>query len=141
MKTALSLLAILACAALAGCAGSGVDDSLDRITDTTWRLQHVRKTAVPEQVVVTAIFADGKVTGNGGCNDYFGKCEFDGTEVAVGPVAATKKYCAGQAGATETEYFTYLEAVVRWGLMDDGRLQLFRADGEALTFQPASPAP
>lgn len=131
----LVMILFAACSVLGGCAGSGASDSLDTITGTGWQLQHVRKTAVPAEVVVTADFAEGKVTGNGGCNDYFAACEFDGTTVKIGPVGATKKFCAGPAGDTETEYFAYLAAVVRWEMMDDGRLQLFRADGEALTFR------
>jgi len=81
------------------------------------------------------------VNGNGGCNDYFAACAFDGPKVAIGPVGATKMLCPDPAGATEAEFFNYLEAVVRWEFMDDGRLQFFRADGEALTFRPASSAP
>lgn len=139
MKILFSILTT-AVLALGGCAGSDGDDPLERVAGTPWQLQHVHKTAVPEGVVVTADFAEGRVTGNGGCNDYSGTCRFEGETVTIGPIGATKKYCDGPAGATEHEYFACLEAVVRWQLLDDGRLQLVRADGETLTFRPSPKA-
>ncbi len=36
---------------------------------------------------------DGEMRGNGGCNNFFGTYDLDGTRLKVGPIAATKRAC------------------------------------------------
>ena len=45
--------------------------------------------------------SDGELTGNGGCNQFFGNYDLNGTELKIGPLAATKKMCRDM-GAEQT---------------------------------------
>jgi heat shock protein HslJ len=139
MKLLITMLMLTALVA-GGCRGSGEGNDPEQLAGRTWRLQDMAGTAVPADVVITAVFSSDEVKGNGGCNDYFSACKFDGGNVSFGPVGATKKFCDGPAGTLENVYFDVLKSSVRWLLLDDGRLQLVRADGEALTFGPAGKA-
>lgn len=66
---------------------------------------------------LTADFGDdGKVQGSGGCNTFSGPYEEDGTQLRIGPLAATEKACTAPEGANEQEqgYFAALASVVRF---------------------------
>ena len=139
MRRSIPIL-MMAVLAAGGCRGSGDGGDPQELAGRTWRLQDMAGAAVPADVLITAVFAADKVSGNGGCNDYFSDCRFDGGNVSFGRVGATKKFCDGPAGTLENVYFDILQRSVRWQLLDDGRLQLVRADGGALTFLPAGKA-
>ena len=59
---------------------------------------------------VTADFgADETLSGSGGCNSYTANYTSDAGQIAIGPVAATKKACPGDVMDTEQQYFAALE--------------------------------
>lgn len=39
--------------------------------------------------------AKGELSGSGGCNNFFGTYDLNGTALKIGPLASTKKMCAG----------------------------------------------
>ena len=82
-------------------------------------------------VEVTAVFGvDGRVTGSGGCNRFFGPYALDGEQLAIGPLATTRMACFEPAGVGEQEaaYLAALGRVATWSIRED-RLQLRDPDG------------
>lgn len=60
---------------------------------------------------VTAVFGDdGTLTGSGGCNTYSATYTSGSGEIAIGPVAATKKACPDEVMTMEQQYFAALAA-------------------------------
>lgn len=51
---------------------------------------------------------DGKITGNGGCNRFFGIYTQDGNTLQIGPIGSTKMACANLR--QEQEFFQTLTA-------------------------------
>jgi heat shock protein HslJ len=93
-----------------------------------------------EGVEVTATFGDdGRVTGSGGCNRFFGPFALDGESVVIGPLATTRKLRLEPAGVGEQEaaFLAALGRVATWSIRED-RLQLRAADGALqVDFRPA----
>ncbi len=73
----------------------------------------------------------GELTGYGGCNQFFGQYEENGTRLIVGPLASTKKACMGDAMASET---AFLRAIQNAHQFSGTRLELnlLDADGETI---------
>jgi heat shock protein HslJ len=94
-------------------------------------------------VEVNAIFgADGRVTGSGGCNRFFGPYVADDEAISIGPLASTRMACAEPEGVMEQEAacLAALERVATWSIREirlelrdaDGALQVAFAPGEAV---------
>jgi heat shock protein HslJ len=107
------------------------------LTGTSWRLLYYRKSTVMEGTEITATFEDGQVKGMAGCNSYFGAYQVQGQRLTVGQVGVTEMFCMEPEGLMEQEAF-YLETLgdAQRYEFTDGRLMIFRSDGEALTFEP-----
>ncbi|GAB7016954.1 META domain-containing protein [Methanogenium cariaci] len=90
---------------------------------------------------VTAVFGtDGQVTGNSGCNTYFGSYTTDKPSISVGPLGLTLMYCETPAGVMEQEtgYLAALEAAVTYQLSGED-LTLQTKDGSvSVRFMQAS---
>ena len=73
----------------------------------------------------TATFADGTVTGSGGCNQFNASYELDGEEITIGPAAATRKACPEPEGIMEQEqqFFAALERA-KTVTLSPGKLEL-----------------
>jgi putative lipoprotein len=142
-------LATLALAALLGCAAppatghpAGKDGegttSMDALAGKTWTLvQFDDKSPAPAGRAITAVFADGKISGSGGCNRYSATVTSSSQgALKVGAISATKMACAGPAGSNEQRYFAALEKVETYAL-EEGRLVL--SPGRMI-FREGSPA-
>src|SRR5699024_1699961 len=104
-------------AVLAGCATmTNPSQTSAPIEGNTWLLtgQLIAGTwaPVPDDLVVSLTLADGRASGNGGCNSYFGSYDLQGQDLDIGQVGSTMMACAGAAGETERAYFDNLEDVV-----------------------------
>jgi heat shock protein HslJ len=78
---------------------------------------------------ITATFADGRISGNGGCNEYGGPYTADGSTIRIGPIVSTKRACADPAAnQQEADYFAALELAREFELRTDG-LWLLREGG------------
>lgn len=89
---------------------------------------------------VIALFADGKVSGSTGCNNYSASYEISDSQITIGPAMTTRKQCAEPEGimAQEQEYLQALAAVMQFKLTED-RLELRDSNGSLqVTF--SSPA-
>jgi heat shock protein HslJ len=78
---------------------------------------------------ITATFGEGRISGNGGCNEYGGPYEARRSTIRIGPIMATKRACVDAAATQqETEYFAALELARSFELSSNG-LTLLREGG------------
>jgi heat shock protein HslJ len=90
---------------------------------------------------ITAVFSDGKVTGNAGCNSYGAGYRIDGMNLTIEPPVSTKMYCGEPEGLMEQEnrYLNLLTSVAGYRI-DGNRLDLLDEGGAALlTFSAGRP--
>ena len=69
------------------------------------------------------------ISGNGGCNDFFASIEANDGAIEVGPVGATRRFCAEPAGVMEQEaaFFAALESAATY-TVDGDFIELRNAD-------------
>jgi heat shock protein HslJ len=91
-------------------------------------------------VAVTLEFADGRVSGTGGCNNYGGPYRVSGSNLTIGPeLVSTKIACPAPADGVEQRYLEVLPTVKQYRVAGD-KLQLADADGKTLLeFTKADP--
>ena len=111
----------------------------------TWTLIGMDKTGtsitLSPSVMTTAIFtADGKVSGNAGCNQYNGGYVLTGASaIGISPLATTKMYCPDPAGRQETNYLTIFQNAATWEVSDvSGKLTIGAGTGNSLLYQKTS---
>jgi putative lipoprotein len=125
----MGILAVL----LAGCgaAGSPGGDALD---GTAWILTEYNGTPVIAGSQVTIAFADGQVTGRGGCNSYGGGYTARDSRLSIAELASTAMACLAP-GVMEQEAVVLgiLGAAERYEI-SGGELRIRSAQGEMLTF-------
>jgi heat shock protein HslJ len=108
----------------------------------SWALSAIDGSPIPGGVVATADFADGTVSGSGGCNRYSAPYTVDGGKLTVGPVMATRRACSDAAMTVENEFLARLGTAASWE-MNAGQLVISAATpGQDLTFTSGSgPSP
>jgi heat shock protein HslJ len=74
--------------------------------------------------------SNGEMRGSGGCNNFFGTYDLNGSQLTIGPIAATKKYC-GDRMAGETKFLNALQNAHRIEATHFV-LNLFDKDGDKL---------
>ena len=108
----------------------------------SWLLQTMEGDPILDGQPLTANFgADGRLTGQAGCNNYFADYSVpaDGDTLAVAAPGATRMLCAEPEGlmAQETAFLTLLESAVSYQI-EDGQLVLQDEVGQPLlTFSAA----
>lgn len=119
--------------------GSGVRDQ--PLEGTEWILDQEasRFANATSAAVVTAQFgADGRLTGNGGCNDYFTSYEVDGSALTVSAkIGSTRRLCADLIGGVESAYFARLPKAKSYAI--DGRELTIRTSGKPLVYRALDP--
>ena len=80
--------------------------------------------------VYTISFQEGRVSGMGAPNRYFGPYTLDNSRtLSIGNLASTMMMAFREPdGLKENEYFAYLSKVTRWDLRE-GKLELYSSDG------------
>jgi heat shock protein HslJ len=96
----------------------------------TWRLVGSRG----ETPLTVTFGADGRVSGNAGCNAFMGRYSVDDQTISVGPLASTRRACAApELQLQEQTFLKNLQAVTR--LETSGpQLTLITRDGTRLPF-------
>lgn len=89
------------------------------------------KQDVPADVFVDARFADGAVSGSGGCNVYNGEATVSGATLKVGPLATTQIACEGPAADIEKAYLAALASAATFTATADA-LTIFDGSGAAV---------
>lgn len=126
----------------AGEDGSAVlpSEPADALAGTSWQLSPTAPNVL-DRYLITAAFADGRISGKAPVNTYSASYEVEGTHLTIGAIASTAM--AGDASAMQAEgaYFAALSAVSSFDLTAT-QLELFGADEEhaLLTFGPAATA-
>ncbi|WP_265581507.1 META domain-containing protein [Methanofollis aquaemaris] len=105
------------------------------LVGTTWVLDtyHLGDIAVRviEGTEITAVFGeDGKLTGSGGCNNYFATYNLSGSSLEIGPAGSTKMICAEPEGIMKQEetYLSILKAVKGYEI-EGNQLKLLDMNG------------
>lgn len=87
---------------------------------------------------ITAEFKDGKLSGNGGCNQYnasYQQPQDDGFgKIMIGKIASTKIFCSEEINAQESSYFQALEQVREYKLTDEGLILPYPSPSRFLLF-------
>ncbi|MFA9491108.1 MAG: META domain-containing protein [Anaerolineales bacterium] len=127
----------LVCVALLTTAGcQSVEGSKTPTLDgSNWELFAYGKTKPILGTTITANFSDGEIRGTAGCNSYFGSYTTDGMGIEFGELGWTAMACLNPPGVMEQETLVmeFFMNAERFEL-EDGRLYIYRTDGEALTF-------
>jgi putative lipoprotein len=109
---------------------AGMTMSAD-LAGSEWRPSFMRASELPAASHMVVQFnPDGRITGNGGCNQFFGGYTIAGNHIKIGPLASTRKGCPGLLLA-ETALFATLEAANSFE-QDGTTLVLFDAAGSKL---------
>lgn len=111
-----------------GCAG----DPKRLFAGATWLAQN-SPNAQGEPVSLT-FHSDSQVSGFAGCNYLTGSYAMTGENFQFGPLAVTKRMCAGEAMAYEDTFLRQLNQVNHVKVFADGTLQLQLKDGSFLNF-------
>ena len=133
--SSLSVLALSGCGALSnGDATVKTDDATLKLTDTSWmmKLPKGSQCEVPPMIE----FADGRATGDLGCNRFSGNVVIDGNQIRFDQVAVTMKMCAPEYMALESEMLNLINNT-RSAKQTKDALTFFDADGkEIMTLIP-----
>lgn len=84
----------------------------------------------PGHHMVVNFAADGKISGSGGCNQFFGAYSVSGHHITIGPIASTRKGCPGFI-AIESAFFATLSSAKSF-VQEGDTLALYDAAGSKL---------
>jgi heat shock protein HslJ len=134
MKRSIAILALLA---MAGCAITSRDATID-LPGTSWVLVDLDGAAPVGEAAPTIAFDDqGSVTGNAGCNTFNGEVTIDGSDLTFGPLATTRLACVEDGVADQEQAFlAALQDATSYTVDNEGRLVI--QDGGTLTFEVAA---
>lgn len=118
-------LSIFVAATLVACtsmSSSKVGSSQVNIANTKWSLAENVKGNKP-----TLVLEAGKLTGNAGCNNYFGELSLDATagNFKTNNVGSTRKMCDNME--VESQFFNMLKEVDKY-VVNAGVLELYKGN-------------
>jgi len=130
---------LLALAVLAGLTACGAQPrtpatlpSLDALPGTQWALADPAVATLPlGQQPELQFVSSTQVTGNSGCNRFAGALRLGGGGLMMGPLAGTRRACAGELMAIENRVLRGLDAT-RSARLEPGQLVLLDARGGEL---------
>jgi heat shock protein HslJ len=136
MLIALLALAVMLALGSVGCSSGPPHDS-SSLDGTSWVLSTYGKSRPLPGTTITVVFEKGYIKGLSGCNHYSGSYRINGDRIMIRDLAATAMACLGPEGVMDQEaaYLGFLQSAGAYSIRD-GQLQIFRSDGEALTFSP-----
>ena len=101
------------------------------LAGSEWHPSFMSRAELPAGIKMQVEFQpDGQVTGNGGCNRFFGGYVISGTHIKIGPLASTRKGCPGLI-KLEATFFATLQAASSFE-QTDTTLILLDAAGNTL---------
>jgi heat shock protein HslJ len=131
----LLLLLVLGLAVAVGCGGEddggGTPSPPAEFEDVPWIVTSGLSAPSWEDFAPSASFANGKVSGSAGCNQFNASYEVDGEKLELGEIASSLMACPPLADPVEREYLETLRAVEGWRI-ENGELVLVDGDGNEL---------
>lgn len=105
-----------------GCGGRPLPP--ESLKDTSWSILTIGQAPVLEHITTEIRFADGRVSGNVGCNRFNGPYSVSGNKVRIGNVALTKMMCPENQAAQENQFLELLKAPLTKRFTVEGHLIL-----------------
>lgn len=96
---------------LHGCGGAPEtgDPRTARLDGTAWRIEALDGRPINQTRPTRLAFADGRLSGNAGCNQFGGSYTITGARLVTDRVFATRMACPGKAMQTEARILALLE--------------------------------
>lgn len=94
-----------------------------------WLVEDVNGGGVIDNARLDISFADGKVSGRGGCNRFNGGWQQDGGKINLGPLMTTRMACAPALMMLEQKFLAALEAATMVSFDATGAAFLKAPDG------------
>lgn len=95
------------------------------LAGSAWWVEDIAGRGVIDNSHTTIEFtADGRVSGDTGCNRYSGGVEVDGTTIKFGLMAGTLKACNEALMDQEMKFYQAVDKVVSWEIAETGLLHL-----------------
>ena len=110
------------------------------IVGKDWVVEDIRKRGIIDRSRMTMFIAeDGRMSGNTGCNHFFGQVGITDKAIETGAMNYTRRACLSDAvRKQESQYLRALETSRAWEIKDDGLLYMKDSSGnEVLRFAPA----
>lgn len=102
------------------------------LTANAWRPVEVAGETIPDDAGLLVNFeVDGSITGNGGCNQFFGTLEQSDSGISVGPLGSTRMACPEPIMRRETAFLEALQETRGFSLQADG-MSILDEDGNVL---------
>ncbi len=101
------------------------DELAEQVYDRFWVVSQIEgKPAAPGVTATLMIAEDGKVSGNTGCNGYFGSAIIDNDAIAFGNLGTTRRACPEPAMGQEGRMLQALDSTRGYRLDEDDLLLL-----------------
>ena len=98
-----------------------------------WLVQTFEGASTDAGVETTLVITPGgRASGTGGCNRFNAEAMIDGEQIHFGQAIATRMACQEAAMRQEAEFFAALSNITAWRVLEDGRLELTDAAGQAV---------
>ena len=127
--------AFCAGALIAGCVSMG--PAAPNLVGTSWHAESISGAPVSGNGPHIAFSADGRVTGNAGCNSMFAGYETHGAAITISNVGSTRMACAPPIMTQEQAFLRALAGAVRYDIAADGKLRLSAESGQNVVLAPA----
>ena len=80
------------------------------LSASAWRPSHIGEMAVDDDSAMFVQFdADGRLTGHGGCNNFFSRYQLDDNKIHVEPIGVSRKACAPAIMSIELSFVQALQ--------------------------------
>jgi heat shock protein HslJ len=114
----------------------GVSWSLDSYLNPEGKTENVLN-----YTQITALFEKGRVTGNGGCNNYAGSYVTEGNNINISQLLSTMMFCEDNISSQESVYLINLQKAAMYNISDN-LLKMMDANGTIiLTYSEVQPLP
>jgi heat shock protein HslJ len=127
--SALIAVSLIAVACSSGPGAGPSEGSADAgLANTSWTVTSLagRPTVDPQRPTMT-FSADGRVSGNSGCNQYSGTYRTDGSSISITNVASTMMMCVGPGADVEALFLKGMNSATAWQRTEDGQLEIAAA--------------
>ena len=132
------LITVVAILAIAACKSTMTIPTTEQIEQYVWQLDSLNGEAVIAGTSITMTIRGQKLGGSGGANRYNAQWQLTESDLAISPIAATKRMLASPKGVMEQEqnFFGLLQKMQTVSMTADKQLRLESGEGQYLLFIP-----